>query len=204
MYDTASTAGNGRDPDWGETLDRLRGFVAAGSRTRSWPRTSPRTSWCAASPLVRWIGSDNIVAWLYRSGPQRRHRPLPDAPAPCPDAPTWITGPSPTRLASYPTMPPASSPVPPTDAGPAHPGARDALSESTSKARPTGRQQPTRDLCFGNEVPRSARPTRLKELLTACCLVEPDHRRRRRLPPHGDACGCPGDDAAGGTASSLG
>ena len=186
MTDTqaASSTIDRRDQDWGETLDRLRGFIAA--RVGDPEVAADITQ----DVLVRSIASgaldrvDNLAAWLYRVGPQRRHRPLPDPPRPRPATSTWTAGPTRTRPTTCPTTPPASSPAVCSrcSAGSTR-RARDALTRVDLDGQTHRRgSRPARHLRVRDEVTGAARPTRAQGTAHGV-LPGPDRldRRARRL-----------------------
>jgi RNA polymerase sigma-70 factor (ECF subfamily) len=206
MSDTRSESVKGRDQEWGETLDRLRGFITA--RVGDPELAADITQ----DILVRSIASgaldraDNIGAWLYAAarnavidhyragrrhvgGVDLEHWPQPDTSGNLPNDAT-------RELAR------CLQPM----LGQLHPTARDALTRVDLDGQTHREAAAQLGISVSGMKSRVQRARlELKAQLTSCCHVHTDSSGAvSDYSPHGDACGCPGDDAAGGTASSLG
>ena len=166
---------NRRDQDWGETLDRLRGFVAA--RVEDPEVAADITQ----DVLVRTIASgaldrvDNLGAWLYRAArnavidhyrTRRIHEPDADLERwPDPDRTDNLPNDATRELARC--LQPMLGRLHPSRTRRAHP-------RRPGRPDPPAGRGPARHLHLRDEVPGAARPPRPPEQVTSCCQVETD------------------------------
>ena len=189
------------DPDWGETLARLRGFVAA--RVADPELAADITQ----DVLVRSIASgaldrvDNVPAWLYRSArnavidhyrTRRRHDPVPDLDLwPEVDASDQLPNAA-TRELSQCLQPML---------GRLHPAARDALTRVDLEGQTHRQAAAQLGISVSGMKSRVQRARRdLKTQLTACCQVRTDSSGAvADYHPNPGTCGCSGDESKAGT-----
>ena len=189
-----------RDPDWGETLERLRGFVAA--RVED-PQVAEDIT---QNILVRSIASgtlddvDNIGAWLYRAArnavidhyrARRRHEPVVDLDR-------W---PDPGRTDNLPNdatreLARCLQPM----LGRLHPTARDALTRvdlDGQTHRQAAAQLGISTSGMKSRVQRARRE--LRKQLTACCQIQTDSTGALAgYVPKTVGCGCGDGDGEPG------
>jgi len=183
---------NRRDQDWGETLDRLRGFVAA--RVEDPEVAADITQ----DVLVRTIASgaldrvDNLGAWLYRAArnavidhyrTRRIHEPDTDLERwPDPDRTDTLPNDATRELARC--LQPMLSRL--------HPVARDALTRidvDGQTHRQAAEQLGISTSGMKSRVQRARRD--LREQVTSCCQVETDSTGALAdYVPHPGSCGC--------------
>ena len=190
------------DQDWGETLARLRGFVAA--RVGDPELAADITQ----DVVVRSIASgaldrvDNVSAWLYRAARNAvidhyrtrrtvRRRRL-----------TWTAGPNRTPPANLPNdatreLARCLQPM----LGRLHPTARDALTRVDLDGQTHREAAEQLGISVSGMKSRVQRARReLREQLTACCQVQTDSSGALAdYVPNAGSCGCD-DDSAEGTA----
>ena len=183
---------NRRDQDWGETLDRLRGFVAA--RVEDPEVAADITQ----DVLVRTIASgavdrvDNLGAWLYRAArnavidhyrTRRIHEPDTDLERwPDPDRTDTLPNDATRELARC--LQPMLSRL--------HPVARDALTRidlDGQTHRQAAEQLGISTSGMKSRVQRARRD--LREQVTSCCQVETDSTGALAdYVPHAGSCAC--------------
>ena len=183
---------NHRDQDWGETLDRLRGFVAA--RVEDPEVAADITQ----DVLVRTIASgaldkvDNLGAWLYRAArnavidhyrTRRIHEP--DA-----DLERWPDPGQSDNLPNDATRELARCLQPML--GRLHPAARDALTRVDLDGQTHQQAAAQLGLSTSGMKSRVQRARReLREHVTSCCQVETDSTGALAdYAPRVDSCGC--------------
>ena len=189
---------DGRDTDWGETLDRLRAFVAA--RVRDPELAADITQ----DVLVRSIASgaldrvDNLTVWLYRSArnavidsyrTRRIHDQIADlerwpAPGSSDNEPNQAT----RELARC--LQPLLADL--------HPTARDALTRVDLDGQTHQQAAAQLGISVSGMKSRVQRARRqLKRRLTSCCQVQVDRRGAvADYLPNTSGCDCNGDAAA--------
>jgi RNA polymerase sigma-70 factor, ECF subfamily len=189
---------DGRDMDWGETLDRLRAFVAA--RVRDPEVAADITQ----DVLVRSIASgaldrvDNLTAWLYRSArnavidsyrTRRIHDQIADLerwpdPGPSANEPNQAT----RELARC--LQPLLADL--------HPTARDALTRVDLDGQTHQQAAAQLGISVSGMKSRVQRARRqLKDRLTSCCQVQVDRGGAvADYLPNTGACDCNGNGAA--------
>jgi len=200
MTDTQSDSSTyRRDQEWGETLDRLRGFIAA--RVGDPELAADITQ----DILVRSIASgaldrvDNIGAWLYAAARnavidhyRTRHRHVGVAELshwPEPDASDDLPNDATRELAR------CLQPM----LGRLHPTARDALTRVDLDGQTHREAAAQLGISVSGMKSRVQRARReLKTQLTACCQVRTDSTGAvADYQPNTGGCGCSEDDAAG-------
>jgi RNA polymerase sigma-70 factor (ECF subfamily) len=183
---------NHRDQDWGATLDRLRGFVAA--RVEDPEVAADITQ----DVLVRTIASgaldrvDNLGAWLYRAArnavidhyrTRRIHEPDVDLERwPDPDQSDNLPNDATRELAR------CLQPM----LGRLHPAARDALTRVDLDGQTHQQAAAQLGLSTSGMKSRVQRARReLREQVTACCQLETDSTGALAdYTPRVDTCGC--------------
>jgi RNA polymerase sigma-70 factor (ECF subfamily) len=183
---------NHRDEDWGETLDRLRGFVAA--RVEDPEVAADITQ----DVLVRTIASgaldrvDNLGAWLYRAArnavidhyrTRRIHEPDADLERwPDPDQSDNTPNDATRELAR------CLQPM----LGRLHPAARDALTRVDLDGQTHQQAAEQLGLSTSGMKSRVQRARReLREQLISCCRVQTDSTGALAdYAPRADSCGC--------------
>ena len=181
-----------RDQDWGETLDRLRGFVAA--RVEDPEVAADITQ----DVLVRTIASgaldrvDNLGAWLYRAArnavidhyrTRRIHEPDADLERwPDPDQTDNLPNDATRELAR------CLQPM----LGRLHPAARDALTRVDLDGQTHRQAAAQLGLSMSGMKSRVQRARReLSEQVTSCCQVQTDSTGALAdYVPRADSCGC--------------
>ena len=188
-----------RDQDWGETLDRLRGFVAA--RVGDPELAADITQ----DIVVRGIASgaldrvDNVTAWLYRAArnavidhyrTRRRHDGDVDLDRwPAPDTSGNLPNDATRELAR------CLQPM----LGRLHPTARDALTRVDLDGQTHREAAEQLGISVSGMKSRVQRARReLKEQLTACCQIQTDSSGALAdYAPNAGSCGCDDDSAEG-------
>ena len=183
---------NRRDQDWGETLDRLRGFVAA--RVEDPEVAADITQ----DVLVRTIASgaldrvDNLGAWLYRAArnavidhyrTRRRHESDADLERwPDPDRSDNLPNDATRELAR------CLQPM----LGRLHPEARDALTRVDLDGQTHREAAAQLGLSTSGMKSRVQRARReLREQVTSCCQVDTDSTGALSdYLPRADGCSC--------------
>ena len=184
-----------RDQEWGETLDRLRGFIAA--RVGDPELAADITQ----DVLVRSIAAgaldraDNISAWLYRAArnavidhyrTRRRHEGFADLED-WPEPDNSGDGPNDATRELARCLQPML--------GRLHPNARDALTRVDLHGQTHREAAAQLGISVSGMKSRVQRARReLKEQLTSCCQIETD--RSGALFDYSRntaACGCHGD-----------
>lgn len=183
---------NHREQDWGETLDRLRGFVAA--RVEDPDVAADITQ----DVLVRTIASgavdrvDNLGAWLYRAArnavidhyrTRRPHEPDTDLERwPDPDQTDNLPNDATRELAR------CLQPM----LGRLHPAARDALTRVDLDGQTHQQAAAQLGLSTSGMKSRVQRARReLRAQVTSCCRVETDATGALAdYTPRADTCGC--------------
>ena len=185
-----------RDQEWAETLDRLRGFIAA--RVGDPELAADITQ----DVLVRSIAAgaldraDNNSAWLYRAArnavidhyrTRRRHEGFADLED-WPEPDNSGDGPNDATRELARCLQPML--------GRLHPNARDALTRVDLRGqthREAAAQLGISESGMKSRVQRARRE--MKQQLTSCCQIETDHAGSLLdYSRKADACGCNGDD----------
>jgi RNA polymerase sigma-70 factor, ECF subfamily len=166
---------DGRNPDWGETLDRIRAFIAV--RVGDPELAADITQ----DVFVRSIASgaldqvDNVTAWLYRSARNAviDHYRTRRIHAPMPDLERWPDpGPS-NRLPNRATRELAGCLRPLL--GRLSPSARDALTRVDLEGQTHQQAADQLGISVSGMKSRVQRARRqLKDQLTSCCQVQTD------------------------------
>jgi len=189
---TSTGTGDRRDQDWGESLDRLRGFIAA--RVEDPEVAADLTQ----DVLVRTIASgaldrvDNLGAWLYRAARNAvidhyRTRRIHESDAalerwPDPDRTDVLPNDATRELAR------CLQPM----LGRLHPQARDALTRvdlDGQTHRQAAAQLGISTSGMKSRVQRARR--QLREQVTSCCQVQTDSAGALAdYVPNADGCGC--------------
>jgi RNA polymerase sigma-70 factor, ECF subfamily len=194
---------DGRDTNWGETLDRVRAFVAA--RVGDPELAADITQ----DVLVRSIASgaldqvDNLTAWLYRSArnavidhyrTRRIHDQIADLER-WPDPGSSDNEPNQATRELARCLKPLLADL--------HPAARDALTRVDLDGQTHQQAAAQLGISVSGMKSRVQRARRqLKDRLTSCCQVQVDRGGAvADYLPNTGGCGCNGD-AAGGPAPS--
>ena len=190
----ASTTGR-RDQEWAESLDRLRGFIAA--RVGD-PEVAADI---AQDVVVRSIASgaldrvDDVSAWLYRSArnavidhyrTRRQHESEVDLDRwPAPDTSGNLPNDATRELAR------CLQPM----LGQLHPTARDALTRVDLDGQTHREAAEQLGISVSGMKSRVQRARReLKEQVTACCQIQTDSSGALAdYAPNAGACGCDGE-----------